>query len=274
MTNTAVRAAAEVLPDDPRYPQRFSFLRQKPVSSPARRAEQPAATHEDKFMNQHVNRRALISASAAISAAALTSETMDEALADQHWEIEAVAAQKDDLPSVGWELDAASIQTLHALMKAHREAFLTFEDVCYLSDSVALGREPTRRETRIWNSADKAEEAALLALCRHRCATSYEHETKARYLSVHTEGGQLQDHHVEALLASSLPMSSVNSLRPSNKGIAWVRRMRADGYVFVSRGHVRDVGNYSIRKDRLEGDDTARLLEVLERRSRAKIRAA
>lgn len=82
MPNTPVRAAAGGLSDFPRNSQRFGFLRESLLSWNSRAASDPATPSsvsvEDKFMNQHVSRRTLITTGMAAGAAFVGVATTDE----------------------------------------------------------------------------------------------------------------------------------------------------------------------------------------------------
>ncbi|MCB1484675.1 MAG: hypothetical protein KDJ17_07270 [Hyphomicrobiaceae bacterium] len=250
-------------------------------------------------MNQHVTRRDLVatSASVALGIGTISAPTEADASAefpidrataaasqladilndydDGKWFVEVYPSGSHDLPMLfrpcaARDREREGHRALACLMAAHRSAYVAFENTCHLNDEVALGREPTPQETRKYEEHDAAEDAALVALCEHRCCTAYEFEAKARYLYTHAIVSSLEDRHVEALLASALPLMSYQSSLPSNGGIEWVQQMRAEGYVFVCRGHVRDFDNYAIRRDLSEGDDTDQLLRGMRASLRAR----
>jgi hypothetical protein len=253
-------------------------------------------SRKESTMNQHVDRRDLIASSTAIALAAdMVAPTQSEAgtelpvdrvnaaaweLADAlnsyddgRWYAEVHPSLPNDYPVAFRSIaararEADGVRTLARVMSDHRRAFVAFERVCRLNDAVALGREPTEQETRLHERRDAAEDAALVALCEHRCGTVYEFETKARYLHVHALGGGLEKRHLDAVLRSSLPIATYDPRRPSEAGIEWVRQMQADGYVFVCRGHVCDLDSYAIRRDLDEGDDTKILLREMRRLAR------
>lgn len=166
----------------------------------------------------------------------------------------------------------ASMQTLVDLMKGHRDAFWALNDVCYLDDNIALGREPTRREKRIFAAADEAETAAFMALCAHRCRTIAEHEFKTRYLQVHRKvtGATIEADQLDEVFDSSIRNAGELGRHPTEQHLAWVRQMRADGFVFVANGHPCDLAYSAIRRDLTENDDTARYIAEIERRLRCR----
>ncbi|WP_155922488.1 hypothetical protein [Mesorhizobium sp. L103C131B0] len=72
MSHVAVRAPAEDLPCYPRNPQRFGFVREL-LMRWSSRADRPSSDQpfvQESFMNQHVNRRHLVTTTAALAASA------------------------------------------------------------------------------------------------------------------------------------------------------------------------------------------------------------
>ncbi|MER9859117.1 MULTISPECIES: hypothetical protein [unclassified Mesorhizobium] len=71
MPNTSVRAAAEGMPDYPRNPHRFVFVRKVLMLWHTRAGREPVVSNSvpESFMNQHVDRRALLASSAIATAA-------------------------------------------------------------------------------------------------------------------------------------------------------------------------------------------------------------
>lgn len=78
MPNNPVRAAAEGMPDCPRNPHRFSFVRKLLMSWHARAENIPVTetSVQETIMNQHVDRRALLTSSA-IATAAIASASQE-----------------------------------------------------------------------------------------------------------------------------------------------------------------------------------------------------
>ncbi|TIX16687.1 MAG: hypothetical protein E5V41_12800 [Mesorhizobium sp.] len=75
MPNTPVRAAAEGMSDYPRNPQSKGFVRNLLMGWSSRASDAPATSEQERFMNQHVNRRNVFASSAAMAAAAIPFES-------------------------------------------------------------------------------------------------------------------------------------------------------------------------------------------------------
>ncbi|MER8628536.1 hypothetical protein NKH55_02000 [Mesorhizobium opportunistum] len=110
MPNTSVRAAAEGMPDYPRNPHRFAFVRKVLMFWHARAGREPVVSNSvpESFMNQHVDRRALLTSSAIASAA--------------------MAAASQEARAGGTSAFSVSPE-LEALIEAKRAAYAAFNEV-------------------------------------------------------------------------------------------------------------------------------------------------
>ncbi|WP_192182175.1 hypothetical protein [Mesorhizobium amorphae] len=104
MPNTPVRAAAEGMSNNPRNPHRLAFFRKMQMPWHVCAESEPATPNEaqESFMNQHVNRRALLAATT-VAAAGIAAATPK------------AHARFDDTAEV------------KALIKAHRVAEIAFD---------------------------------------------------------------------------------------------------------------------------------------------------
>lgn len=93
---------------------------------------------------------------------------------------------------------------LRALIREHRAAHAHFESVCYLSDSIKLGRVPTPREKAICGNASNAEAEALSRVCRFPAISVADMRAKGRHLQKFNSWryGELRMDQVDALLRS------------------------------------------------------------------------
>jgi len=196
-----VAAAAEGLPNHPQISGPVSsLLRMLRCSMEGAIAPDSTYREDHPAMNVHLNRRAILSASAAAAAGVATAGALaTEALADRHWEqVERETGRAD----------------LDRLIDVHRKAHRAFNDICYFDDELALGRKATRQETRLLAAADRVEEKAFIAICAYRCASIDELQAKTSYIHAHVEGGDwLQENHIWALLKSSLPVKAARKAR-------------------------------------------------------------
>jgi len=96
---------------------------------------------------------------------------------------------------------------LKRTIERHEAAMAYFASTVYLSDDVILGREPSARETVIYDQASDAESEALSDVCYFPARTPEDMAAKARHLRQYhgRRFGSLQNWQVENLLRSMLP---------------------------------------------------------------------
>ena len=85
---------------------------------------------------------------------------------------------------------------------AHKRAAAQFNENCYLSDSVALGREPTASEWRLYRRFCRAEEAALNAVAGWVTSNHVSAAYKAKHLLKYMRRSALEERHITLLLKS------------------------------------------------------------------------
>ncbi|RWK12164.1 hypothetical protein [Mesorhizobium sp.] len=137
MSDTNVQAAAEGMSDYPRNPQRFTpvraFFRKVLMPWHARAENKPEPIVQESFMNQHVDRRALLASSAAATAAFAAVVSAREAHA----------------------VEAPALTATNASIAEHPDAELFRLDV-EMEAATARVKKINRALTRISNKAEKA----------------------------------------------------------------------------------------------------------------------
>jgi hypothetical protein len=106
---------------------------------------------------------------------------------------------------------------LDALIEAHRQAYVAFEEICNFGDYVSeddssypiLEAENDRRSD--------AEEAALTAVCAFPAQSLSDAKSKAQFLLKHMCGCQLLDEQVEALLRSFVTVAEDEAISGSQR---------------------------------------------------------
>lgn len=93
----------------------------------------------------------------------------------------------------------ASVQMTDAI-EAHRAAREAFNKAISETDRPSSSKAALRR----YHKADKAEDLALVALCACRPSNEADGDAKAAYLMPYLSAGELEPHHVKALIKSGV----------------------------------------------------------------------
>lgn len=92
---------------------------------------------------------------------------------------------------------------MRKVIEAHKEARTVFEASCTETD-VGPGKKPSKAAQRRYKRANKAELAALTAVCAFSPLGRADAKAKAQYLLPFCQYGELQDFQVEALITSAV----------------------------------------------------------------------